>query len=416
MSEMIFFKVLSDSLFYLGVIMGCPTLFRVDGFLFIGGILISLGVFVSAKMMDRYKDHLKPLGFIFIVAGVASGFTSLGNVICLLPLAGYGVYQIVSGMDHIEINGEIRMGRVKIIVFASYLFVLAGLSLLNTVSGIRWDFTGACAYGFAAFICEVIALRGLRLGADYTTGKMLYQVGEMGAFTVAGAALAGVLYLLRNVFATVAIFIASRVLIALAYLTGKSVDVFNSIDSDSPSALGGWGKIKNMVFLRVKYKKTYTGEKHMGYWQKHWQHNGDLKFLVIIGIGLMLLAFIIYLVKSGVGFKRINIVFSGSKSKDLPEEASPEKKETGFFKRLNNRGRIRKVYKEFMVYLGKKGIVISPGLTSEEILDLLLSQMDMESAKEVRNIYLKARYSDLSEITSEEVNRAEKALKRIKNS
>ncbi len=80
-----------------------------------------------------------------------------------------------------------------------------------------------------------------------------------------------------------------------------------------------------------------------------------------------------------------------------------------------NRGKIRKLYAQYLQYLKKKQVQLEEGFTSEEILkqnDIYLQKSS--EADQLRNLYVKARYDLDTEITRADVSRMKKLFAAIK--
>ena len=78
-----------------------------------------------------------------------------------------------------------------------------------------------------------------------------------------------------------------------------------------------------------------------------------------------------------------------------------------------NRGKVRKIYRDFLHVARKKGIKITDKMTSEEILNTIKSVFDEQSAVALRDVYIIARYNEYADISNEQVRIAREALKQI---
>ena len=80
--------------------------------------------------------------------------------------------------------------------------------------------------------------------------------------------------------------------------------------------------------------------------------------------------------------------------------------------RRSPRGRIRQYYRDFLVTEQRKGLKRSTNQTSLDVLEHISPSTDPTCARQLREIYLKARYSDGAQITEEDAKLAKSALKK----
>ncbi|MCR5345907.1 MAG: hypothetical protein K6E46_07655, partial [Lachnospiraceae bacterium] len=78
-----------------------------------------------------------------------------------------------------------------------------------------------------------------------------------------------------------------------------------------------------------------------------------------------------------------------------------------------NRGKVRKIYRDFLHVTRKKGIKITDKMTSEEILNAIRTIFDEQSAVALRDVYIVARYNEYADISNEQVRIAREALKQM---
>jgi hypothetical protein len=95
------------------------------------------------------------------------------------------------------------------------------------------------------------------------------------------------------------------------------------------------------------------------------------------------------------------------------EDAVMEKEAFGKKKRRKRRKeertnnyKIREIYREYLAYIRKNGVSISGQATSEEILEASNRLVDSSEAAGLRALYIRARYNDEKQLSSEEVSQA----------
>ena len=75
---------------------------------------------------------------------------------------------------------------------------------------------------------------------------------------------------------------------------------------------------------------------------------------------------------------------------------------------------MRKIYREYLYYLSGKGVSLTTGSTTTDVLDESRAVSDSQSNDRLREIYLKARYGSSETVTPEEVAFARKMLEEIR--
>lgn len=87
---------------------------------------------------------------------------------------------------------------------------------------------------------------------------------------------------------------------------------------------------------------------------------------------------------------------------------APKKKKASA---LSNRSKVRQLYREFLRVENGSGLKLKPCDTSEDILRRIHPNTNRESANDLRQVYLIARYDDRQSISRGQVNQAKRALK-----
>ena len=90
-----------------------------------------------------------------------------------------------------------------------------------------------------------------------------------------------------------------------------------------------------------------------------------------------------------------------------PERKAPEA-------RAGNRAKVRRYYREHLKREKLKGMRIKPSHTSRDILEHISPDTDLAAAASLREVYLKARYDENSQITPEDLSSAKAALKQLR--
>lgn len=96
------------------------------------------------------------------------------------------------------------------------------------------------------------------------------------------------------------------------------------------------------------------------------------------------------------------------------ESAEPEKRQR---KEKGNRGKIRAAYRQYLLLILKRGAFWNAGDTSADIGKMAMFYGEQErQAEELREIYIKVRYSPEYEPENEEVQKAKQLVKQLKSS
>ncbi|MBR4795746.1 MAG: hypothetical protein IK050_04840, partial [Lachnospiraceae bacterium] len=135
------------------------------------------------------------------------------------------------------------------------------------------------------------------------------------------------------------------------------------------------------------------------------------QLLITLGIIVVILALILIIRRflNASWLKRYNLEYT---VRSITPAKKPVKKAN---KKpvSDNRAKVRKIYKEFLMKLKIKQVVITDSMTSADILDSLHDLFDRKSATALRNVYIVARYNDYANISDEDLNIASEALKHI---
>jgi hypothetical protein len=78
---------------------------------------------------------------------------------------------------------------------------------------------------------------------------------------------------------------------------------------------------------------------------------------------------------------------------------------------LTNRGRVRLAYRDIIRSEKNLGMNLCVSDTSQDVLERIHRDTDRDSASELRQVYLAARYDDRKDVTRSQVEQAKRALK-----
>lgn len=80
----------------------------------------------------------------------------------------------------------------------------------------------------------------------------------------------------------------------------------------------------------------------------------------------------------------------------------------------SNRKKVRQMYREFLRLEQKRGTVIKPRHTTEDILSCISGQTDRDAAETLREVYISARYDESRDVNRLQVDTARQAMKQIR--
>ena len=82
---------------------------------------------------------------------------------------------------------------------------------------------------------------------------------------------------------------------------------------------------------------------------------------------------------------------------------------------LSNRARVRQFYRAFLRQEIRRGMILRPSDTTEDVLRKIHQDADLESAAALRKIYIQARYDQRHPVSHEQVEKAREALKHLQD-
>ena len=255
-------------------------------------------------------------------------------------------------------------------------------------------------YGLVHLLCGIVLQRQLRLGVGYKAeGNRRQLVTLLGT---GGAIAAGFLIaepLLRQgvgLIAKAAITILTTPILLLYELLVKLMAAIHRYGGSEKS----WEAFLNEL------EKHGIGSSDSSYQPELPSQREPLDpsvlWAVLIGIVLLVLAAI--LLHSFLK-NRADAVANETVARVVPP---PKKKKTP---PLSNRNRVRQLYRDFLRVENGKGLQLKCSDTSADVHSRLHPNTDAESAQSLRQIYLKARYDDRSNISRIQVEQAKQALR-----
>ena len=259
----------------------------------------------------------------------------------------------------------------------------------------------------------IFVLRRKRMGAGVSLQAKFLNVAEMVVASLSGILACGIVWrivvLSRKVIEMLLLPVGIAMNLIVSFLSW-AFGVFMDDDTKYEEAEKKLS-IFNQKIAQVK-DDTLTPKD-----TKFYASSDIVLQVVSIAIFLSFIAFVLLLLFRVIKYFRKDRYTGYSQYEDTYlEESTREKRKKRKRKKieLTNNHKVREIYREYMQYLWENGIIITWQNTSEEILTASQDLVDIEEARELRGLYIRARYNDVNILSDEEVLRAKEILESIK--
>lgn len=400
MSILMMIKVFGDACVCFAILGALPMDFPHSYSLFWPALLCGIGAGVAAFLKNSGKHKLCYLGILFPLFSLRLA-EATGEMLILLPMILYTAVMIFRGRLKLEYYGYRQYFRNSLFLVAGVYVAFCMLSYLeNGLLGtqtIRVDVT--LGYGLVHLVTGILLQRQLRLGAvtqaHGSNAQMVAVLGGTGLVILGFMAekeqlqkiLETVLGAVLTVVSGVALYIYE-----LIFTLADRIELF--VMTEQINAARGDSEVPVMGPVLQEMVQRATEEQPES--PSHWW---------VIPVLIALAAAIVLMLRS---FSRHD---GESASEEVVEKVRlPEQKKTE--PRRSNRSKVRHYYREFLRAEQKKGLRLEKSMTTEDILQKISSGTDEAAASQLRQVYLRARYNENSEVTQEQVELAKSALRR----
>jgi hypothetical protein len=264
------------------------------------------------------------------------------------------------------------------------------------------DYRVPFQYGLLYCISAVLLMRTLRLGADEQGSRMNRLTN--GAFLGGtGVILVGAVVLEKylqsrdtSVYQELFLKVSAAIMVPVYWLINRIVEMFPEYDKKfdelwDPTETGtGAGQAAPPTELPPAAVEPV-----------------DVPFPWWLVALILEVATVILLVMKKVYARRKVIL----KSDETSELLRPQKK-TRKDSRKSNRSKVRQLYREFLRHQRSRGVKLRKDQTSLDILERISQDTDPEAARQLREIYLQARYDTAGEVSRRQLEEGKKALKK----
>ena len=400
MSVLMILKIFSDCCICFALLASGPVEFSLSPLIpaLICGIAAGIGSFCSHKNWAflRIVSLFLPFTCLILADGAAE------TVLLAIP-AGYTAFVILRNRLDLEYYGYRRF-------FIHSLWVLGGAYVLLNVWIFLTQITNDVApilapeeilrYGLVHLLCGIVLQRQLRLGVGHQAEGNRRQLAALLA--TGGAIAVG--------------FVAAEPLLRKGI--GAAFKAIVTVLM-TPFLLLYELCVKIVEFLEGLGDSEKTWEEFQEHMAEVLAPNGGTLFqpqetpmgteldpatiwAVLIGIILLILGVI--LLRSFLK----NRADADTAEKIAHVTPPPKKKKAP---PLSNRNRVRQVYRDFLRTENGKGLKLKCSDTSADVQLRLHPNTNAESAQDLRQIYLRARYDDRANITRQQVEQAKQAFR-----
>ena len=353
-------------------------------------ICCTFGVAVSALLQKRgvFSYLGIPVAcFCFLLC------TYLSDVAVTVPMAIYCTALICKKQFHLEYDAYCNFFPTSLFIIAAMIFFAA----LNLNWSELFPYLGA--YLFAA----IFLLRQLRMNDGGCQGHWLNLLLMMAILALCGA-ICGVLvmwYQYGGIFRWLFSWI-SGLFKAFAYIVTYVVTRFANWFSNLMQRIEFPDRksddIRTMILNFAENAKTLEPNELLG--------------MIWSAVFLLAVLFVAWI----VGRKLLRMMrgrkISGSRVVYTESVHVTEKRRQE--KSIGNRAKVRALYRRFLVLVQKRGGKIQPNHTSRDVLQTAVRFVDPENSRDLRKLYLSARYDENTDVTDEQVRMVRKLYHRLK--
>ena len=403
MSSWLFLKVFADTSLYFSLIGIVPYGYRFEFYL--PALVYAAGAML-AHMLTKLHPSMRFACLILPLSTLLLASSAIEYTILILPIA-YTTASVMRVKYVPDYYRFLSYFKKIIAIWCSFFGVCYLISELTNAFGnpIAMDFATTALYALASFLSSVLLLRSVRLGnrISHSTDRkhLLIAVSGVSAFALAAISIERTLMQHGRSIVQYIISFIQTVLASPIYLVLFIMDL-----------LSGDGEREAVEFATEYVPVTEIPTEEVEYISAdpapvvtQSATEKGIPWLIIIA-AFLVLAIVLFLML------RIQQNHSDSrKLKDIFRPAS--KKQKAQNATLSNRNKIRRYYRDFLKHEKLRGMKLRTDQTSLDILENVRASTHDPSAA-LRDVYLCARYAEHGDITSEQVEQARIALKKIR--
>ena len=360
-------------------------------------ILLGLVITRIEKALLRFVLSLLP-GICFLRMPI--------HPVMLILAAAWIYFIVVMTIGSFEVHLDIYRRRVGVMLFAALMLTLCLIIFhFGTEDWYYNRLFGGEIYGLLFFFLSVLSLRGMR--TDLGAPKVM-RLLDAAYVVVLPALLISVFFLLRSMVPMVTFLFSllSRFLILLSRIFPhkEMPDLFHQSEEADVNK-----NVQEEPHLIPPAGDNSPGEEMMSGEDPHFRISPQIAFLLMIVFLAAVLVFI-----------AIWLIRRKQKRSDKPRLARESIERTPFETLLRrsfgdsvlpaNVRQIRKIYRSYLGHIRSLRMRISPSDTSEDVLAFSTKYLDMPENKQLRELYIAARYGDPDAVTFKQVGEARRCL------
>lgn len=408
MNLYIFAKVCAELFLYFALLSGIPGLFPytyspVWPVLFCGAAAAIAG-YVSdhGKSGARFLCLLFPVACLTFAATIMDGLTLIPPVIYVLVT----VFRDEWDLEYFHFRDFFRKSLTVLGIFLLVIFFGAMLEDSTRQRNPLLDATGALRYTLVYTVIGIVLQRQLRMGTDSRRSGFVSNL-QLTLVSLSTGLFLLVLLGTERYLASQGISLgnligeALRFVVSLpVYLLGMLVTLIMGLDGDVLEEIKDSQSVETQPIatnpLPGMGEAVIPQQQEVMVTFPWWL---AVLILAVLTVGLILLT------------RMLRNRPTGNPIRETVEKLAPEAKQPRS-QRRSNRQKIRKYYREYLKAEQSQGHKLKHWHTSEDILRENRSG-SKKAAAQLRSLYLSARYDPDSPVSSQQVQKAKEALKKV---
>ena len=404
MTELIILRVLGDVCLYFAVVGAFPLFFTHDFMLLYPALLCAAGAGIGAWLDRKGRSVLKYASLLVPLASLLLADEAMEYLI-LAPALMYTALVLCRGTYEPEYYGFreqfLSVGRI-LCIFGGIVFALGYFEGMFGDSWETYDISAVLLYGLIYGLTGVFLLRQLRMGPDSRPRDRLANHVQMAVVLAVILGLALMAVALEESMRDVISWLLYTFMAAVGFIPVVIQEIIfwflkeeggAYLEAVTPETTETAETVLPTYPTDVGVPQTPPAEAGFPWW---------LAVLVLAA----LCAVMIFL----MGSLRKGRAGAGSAGElEMADGSEGARREP----RRSNRSKVRRLYRNYLKLVRRKGQRLEPDQTTADILENHPENTDAEAAARLRQVYLKARYDTENPVTDREVEQAKAALKQV---
>ena len=403
-----FLRIFSDCCIMFALLGCCPSLLPYSYPLLAAALIYGVSAALSSFLYDKGKRRLSRICVLLPFLSLLLAGSAHEMLILVLPLL-YTAFVIFQGQMYLEYFSYRKFFIRSLVILGSIWAIMSILIYVEDPRGIHEKviFTEVILqYALAHFLCGIVLQRQLRLGtrarAKGEAGQLIGMLGSAGVVAAGfilteSVARENALDLLRNVIGVLTL--PFQMLLGLIIYLMEKVEQMKQ----SKEYQEAW---ENSDYSYAGGHKDY--QELMNKLLEDAPEQGHSPWIMVFAAA----AVVVILVLMVIAFTKI------LRPKGAPviiSEVRGGEKKKNKVSRLSNRGKVRQAYRDFLRHERQRGFVLKKYYTTADILQKVSAPATEAPAAQLREVYLRARYDEVSDVSREQADAARDALKSIKS-